>query len=99
MFDFLRRKTARDFMEEAREVYSGLPNPKEIPPMPEVQQPEKEEPAKIYYRFGVTDNNRVAFSMGYSEITMNKQGCQNMIDQLTFFMNQLEDEQEEEGTE
>jgi hypothetical protein len=66
----------------------------ELKPAPELL-PEPEKPAKIYYRFGVTDNNRVAFQMGYSEITMNKEGCQNLIDQLTFFMNQLEDETEE----
>ena len=66
---------------------------KAIPAMPEVKPP-KEDP-KIYYRFGVTDNNRIAFQMGYTEITMNKEGCQNLIDQLTFFMNQLHDEDEE----
>lgn len=94
MFDFFRKKTARDFMNDARETY-GLPEAKETPLMPEIAQPEKEEPAKIFYRFGLTDNNRVAFSMGYTEITMNREGCQNMIDQLTFFMNQLETEPEE----
>jgi hypothetical protein len=71
-----------------------FPEPKAVPPMPEVVPP-KEKEAKVYYRFGVTDNNRVAFQMGYSEITMNREGCQNLIDQLTFFMNQIEDETEE----
>ncbi len=70
-----------------------FPELKSVPKIPEVQPPKpKEDPAKIFYRFGVTDNNRVAFSMGQMEITMNKQGCQNLIDQLTFFKNQLEDE-------
>ncbi len=69
-----------------------FPEPKLVPPMPEVEPPE--EPAKIFYRFGVTDKNRLAFQMGYSEITMNRQGVQNLIDQLEFFKNQLaEDEQ------
>jgi len=58
-------------------------------PVPQVEPPKKEEPAKIYYRMGLTDNNRVAFSMGYSEITMNWEGCQQMIDQITFFQSQL----------
>ena len=62
-----------------------------IPPKP-VPKAEEEKPAKIFYRFGITDNNRVAFSMGYSEITMNKAGCQQMIDQLEFFKSQLYDE-------
>ena len=67
-----------------------FPKPKAVP---YVEPPKpKEEPAKIFYRFGVTDNNRVAFSMGYSEILMTKEGCQQMIDQLTFFQSQLYDE-------
>jgi hypothetical protein len=69
-----------------------FPAPKSVPSMPQVEPPKKEEPAKIYYRLGLTDNNRVAFSMGYSEITMSYAGCQQMIDQLTFFQNQLYDE-------
>lgn len=82
MFNFFGKKEAKD------NVYT-LPTPKAVPPVPEVK---KEEPAKIYYRLGLTDNNRVAFSMGYSEITMNKAGCQQMIDQLRFFQKQLHDE-------
>jgi hypothetical protein len=65
-----------------------FPESKTVPKMPEVVPP-KEEPAKIYYRLGLTDNNRVAFSMGYTEITMNHEGCQQMIDQIKFFQSQL----------
>lgn len=68
-----------------------FPQPKAVPPMPEVEPP-KEKPANILYRIGVTDQQRVSFQMGYSEITMNKEGCQQMIDQLTVFMNQLNEE-------
>jgi len=64
----------------------------ELKAVPEVESPKKEEPAKIFYRLGLTDNNRVAFSMGYSEITMNRAGVQQMIDQLAFFQSQLNDE-------
>jgi len=64
-------------------------------PVPQVEPPKKEEPAKIYYRLGLTDNNRVSFQMGYSEITMNHQGVQNLIDQLKFFQGQLATENEE----
>jgi hypothetical protein len=67
-----------------------FPKPKAVP---YVEPPKpKEESSKVFYRFGITDNNRVAFSMGYSEITMNKQGVQNLIDQLEFFQSQLYDE-------
>ena len=96
MFDFFRRKTAKDYLDEASNVYN-LPKPKAVPPMPEVTPPKKEEAAKIFYRFGMTDNNRVAFSMGYSEITMNRAGCQQMIDQLEFFKGQLHDEDDTDG--
>ncbi len=68
-----------------------FPEPKAVPPIPKVEPP-KEDPATIFYRIGVTDKQRISFSMGYSEITMNKKGVQQMIDQLTVFMNQLEDE-------
>jgi hypothetical protein len=88
MFDFFRSKTAKENLEEASNVYN-LPKLKTVTPIPEVK---KEEPAKIFYRLGLTDNNRVAFSMGYTEITMNHEGVQQMIDQLTFFQSQLYDE-------
>lgn len=98
MFDFFRKKTARDFMADAKENY-GLPEAKEIPPMPAVPPKPKEKDANIFYRFGLTDNDRVAFSMGYSEITMNREGCQQLIDQIAFFMNQLpEDNDVEEAS-
>lgn len=67
-----------------------FPEPKEVPKMPYVEPPE--EPAKTFYRLGLTDNNRVSFQMGYSEITMNHAGCQQMVDQLAFFQSQLYDE-------
>lgn len=97
MFDFLRRRTAKDYLDAAKDNVYDLPKPKVVPPMPEVTPPKKEEDAKIFYRLGLTDNNRVAFSMGYSEITMNHEGCQQMIDQLKFFQSQLTDEDDNGG--
>ena len=61
------------------------------PPMPEVEQP-----AKIFYRLGLTDNNRVALSVGVMEITMSKVGVDHMIQQLQVFRDQLTNEQDEE---
>lgn len=88
MFDFFRFKKNVENNETGNVV--PFPKPEAVP---YVEPPkEKEKPATVFYRLGVTDNNRIAFNMGYSEITMNKQGVQNMINQLTFFMNQLEDE-------
>ena len=68
-----------------------FPEPKAVPwPAPE---PEPEKPAKVFYRMGLTDSNRLAFSMGIMEITMSKEGVQNMIDQLAVFRDQLKDEE------
>lgn len=62
---------------------------KKVIPFPEQYVATPESPAMVYYRIGITDNNCVSLAMGYSEITMNKEGVQNLIDQLTVFMNQL----------
>ena len=58
---------------------------------------ETRKPDTILYRIGVTDNNRVSFQMGYTEITMNKQGVDNLIRQLAVFRDQLTDDNPEEG--
>jgi hypothetical protein len=99
MFNWLRnyRKPEGSIAEDMNKVMNdmnnvvNLPGPKLVPPVEPPAVPEK--PAKIFYRIGVTDNNRVAFSMGMSEITMTKLGCQQMIEQIEVFMNQLQDEQ------
>jgi hypothetical protein len=69
-----------------------FPEIAKTPPMPDAEPP-KEKPATTYYRLGITDNNRVSFNMGYSEITLNKMGVDNMIKQLEVFRDQLEDEE------
>jgi len=61
--------------------------------IPEVKPPEK--PAQTYYRIGMTDNERVSFQMGHSEITMNKAGVDNLIKQLEVFRDQLPELTEE----
>lgn len=83
MFDWFGKKDS--YSTEAKSNVYNLP-------VPEVAPPKKEEPAKTFYRLGLTDNNRVSFQMGYSEITMNHEGVQQMIDQLAFFQSQLYDE-------
>lgn len=82
MFDWFKKKTP-----EASNVVP-FPKPEAVPYIEPPKEPER--PATVFYRLGVTDNNRLAFSMGYSEITMNRQGVQNLIDQLAFFRDQLE---------
>jgi hypothetical protein len=64
-----------------------FPEVKAVPKMPEVKPPEK--PATVFYRLGMTDNNRVSLSMGVSEILMTKEGVENLIAQLASFRDTL----------
>lgn len=99
MFDwfdktFRRREYTTDQRSDLEKIGADM---NKVIPFPEPKPaPEPEKPAKTYYRLGLTDNNRVSFQMGYSEITMNRAGCQQVIDQLTFFMNQLQTEDNKE---
>lgn len=88
MFDWFKKK------DSLPSNVVKFPESKSYPKMPEVElpAPEPEKAGKTYYRLGLTDNNRVAFSMGYTEVTMNREGIQNMIDQLEFYKSQLEEE-------
>jgi len=91
MFDWFKSRKERETEYNNVVKFPEIPKvPYIVPPAP----PEPEKPARIFYRLGVTDNNRVAFSMGVSEITMTKLGCQQMIEQIEVFMNQLPDGEE-----
>jgi len=83
MFDWFKKREYSNVVK--------FPEPKVVPDTPYVEPPKPE--AKIFYRIGATDSNRVSFSMGHMEITMTRLGCQNMINQLEVFLNQLEDEE------
>lgn len=81
-------------------IKGGKDKTSNVVPFPEVPNstanlvPEPE--AKIFYRIGVTDRNRISFAMGHMEITMNKSGVQNLINQLEVFRDQLDEEDNEE---
>jgi hypothetical protein len=62
---------------------------------PYIEPPKQESKARTYYTFGFTDDNRMAFTMGYTTLTMNREGIQGLIDQLEFFKNQLREEEDE----
>jgi hypothetical protein len=83
-----------DDMQKAGDDMSKVIQFPELKAVPE-PQPEPEQPAKIFYRLGLTDNNRVAFSLSYGEVTMNRDGVQRLIDQLEFYRDQLDEETEE----
>ena len=80
-------------MEKIGEDMSKVVKFPELKAVP-TPEPEPEKPARVFYRLGLSDNNRVALSMYYGEVTMNKAGVQSMIDQLTFYRDQLDDDEE-----
>ena len=86
MFDlFKRNKMPKNV------VPFPTPAPKLVePPAPN----EKEKPVHTYYRLGLTDNNRVSFQMGYSEITMTATGIDSMISLLETYRDLLQKEEE-----
>jgi hypothetical protein len=69
-----------------------FPTPKSVAPV-EPPAPKEKDPS-IHYTIGHTDDNRVAFRMGYTTLTMNSAGIQNLIDQLELYQSQLHTEQE-----
>ena len=77
MFNLFKKRTARQFVDEAKETYL---QPKEE---------KKKEPAISYYRLGITSDNRVSLSMGYSEITMDAEGVNGLVATLIAFRDQL----------
>ena len=63
--------------------------------VPYINPPEESVPESMY-SIGVTsDGTHMTFKMGYTNIslTMTKQGCQQLIEQLEVFKNQLRDEE------
>jgi hypothetical protein len=59
---------------------------------PYIEPPEKLE--QEYYSIGITSENRMTFKMGYSTLTMNRQGVEHLIEQLEVFLNQLPEDEE-----
>ena len=74
IFDFFKKRDTSNVVK--------FPTSHVAPPEP--------EPHKTYYTFGLTDDNRLDFTMGYTTLTMNAAGAQQLIDQLTYFKSQLD---------
>ena len=68
--------------------------PRLVPEGPHIESPAPKKEPRTFYSFGLTDDNRMTFQMGHSTLTMNREGVENLINQLEFFKNQLEDEEE-----
>jgi hypothetical protein len=69
-----------------------FPAPKAVAPV-EPPAPKEKDPA-IHYTIGHTDDNRIAFRLGYSTLVMNYQGVQTLIDQLELYQEQLHKEKD-----
>ena len=94
MFDWFKK-------DRASSNVVPFPESKEAPKIPYVVPPvpEPEKPATIFYRFGVTDNNRVTLYMSFNEVSMSAEGVDQMIKQLEFYRDMLEPEESEEEQE
>jgi hypothetical protein len=88
MFDFFKFKKNIEDAEKSNVV--KFPEPKAVP---EVTPPKEKEPS-IHYTIGHTDDNRVAFRIGYTTLFMNYEGVQTLIDQLEMYQGQLYKETE-----
>ena len=80
MFDFLRKRTAKELIEEANNTY-GLPQPNKVPPMPTASKPK--EPQE-FYRIGARQDGLTTITMldhnGFSmTLTLNQTACEQMI--------------------
>jgi hypothetical protein len=84
MFDWFKNS-------EHKNVVS-LPFPRPVI-VPTVESPKKEEE---HYSIGVTNDNRITLRIGYTTLTMNRQGVENLIQQLAVFRDQLEEEHNNE---
>jgi hypothetical protein len=56
------------------------------PANPYIEQPTPEE---VHYSIGITSEDRIALKIGYTTLTMNKVGCEDLIEQLEVFVKQL----------
>jgi hypothetical protein len=105
MFDFFKNIGRREYP-----TWKDVPPPTDIQkiaddmskvvPFPELKlappPAPKEEPAgKTCYSIGLTDDDRVSLIVGYSSITMNSVGVQQMIEQLELFKRQIESNEEQ----
>ena len=84
MFDWFKKREYSNVVP--------FPEPKGVPYV-EPPAPKEKDPA-IHYTIGHTDDNRVAFRLGYSTLMMNYQGVQTLIDQLELYQSQLHEETE-----
>ena len=93
----MKENTMFDWMKKNKmpENVVPFPAPRAVPDNPYIPPAPREKDPTIHYTIGHTDDNRVAFRLGYSTLMMNYQGVQSLIDQLEMYKNQLYQDKEE----
>lgn len=59
---------------------------------PYIEPPKEKE--QEYYSIGVTSEGKMTFKTGMTTLTMTRKGCEDLIEQLTVFKNQMHEEEE-----
>jgi len=89
----MRENTMFDWMKKNKIPENVVPFPAPRPRLVEPPPESKEKDPTTYYTIGHTDDNRVTMRMGYTTLTMNSAGVQNLIDQLELYQRQLHKEE------
>jgi hypothetical protein len=84
MFDWFKNS-------EHKNVVS-LPFPKPVI-VPYVEPPKEKE--QEYYSIGVTSEGKMTFKTGITTLTMTRKGCEDLIEQLTVFKNQMHEDEDD----
>lgn len=81
MFDWFKRLSYSNVVKFPEQI--KVPTPYIEPPNKELE----------YYSIGVTSENRITFKTGISTLTMNREGVENLIQQLAVFRDQIKEEE------
>jgi len=81
MFDWFKKS-------DYKNVVPLFPEPKAVP---YVEPPKEKE--QEYYSIGVTSEGKMTFKTGNTTLTMTRKGCEDLIEQLTVFKNQMYEEE------
>ena len=81
MFDWFKKP-------DYKNVVPLFPVPKAVPYIEPPKEKEQE-----YYSIGVTSEGKMTFKTGITTLTMTRKGCEDLIEQLTVFKNQMHEEE------
>jgi len=91
----MKENTMFDWMNKNKIPKNVVPFPVRSNAVEPVDPPTpKEKDPEIHYTIGHTNDNRVAFRIGYTTLFMNSAGVQTLIDQLEMYQSQLHKEEE-----